>query len=120
MPFFHRTHVCKFLTIFTRLEPTAIGGEPWIPVNTGVSTGGRAHSSFFLLAVLTQESDTCASFRANVWICTRQATDRDLERVSAVERMNAWICAARTTDRDPASVIPDEKKICNHCNFMRT
>ena len=40
--------MCKFLTIFTRLEPTAMGGEPWIACNdTGVSTGGRAHGLFF-------------------------------------------------------------------------
>ena len=41
-------HVCMFLTMFTRLEPTAIGGELWFACEgTGVSTGGRAHSSHF-------------------------------------------------------------------------
>ena len=39
-------HVCNFLTIFTRLEPTVIGGELWFACEgTAVSTGGRAHSS---------------------------------------------------------------------------
>ena len=46
-------------------------------------------------------------------VCACQATDRDLERVSAVKKINAWICASVTTDRDLASAIPDEKiKIC--------
>ena len=41
-------HMCEFLTIFTRLEQTAKGGELWIACEgTGVSTGGRAHSSLF-------------------------------------------------------------------------
>ena len=41
-------HVFKFLTIFTRLEPTAVGGELWIACEgTGVSTGGRAHGALF-------------------------------------------------------------------------
>ena len=49
MSFFHCTPVCKFLTISARLEPTAVGGEPWIACkDTGVSMGGRAHSPFFL------------------------------------------------------------------------
>ena len=38
----------------------------------------------------TKESNTCASFCANAWICTRQATDRDLEGVSAAKKVNAW------------------------------
>ena len=46
-------HACKFLAIFTRLDPTAMGGELWIAcLGTGVSTGGRAH--------------VCASFSARV------------------------------------------------------
>ena len=50
MSIFHRTHVLNFLTIFTRLEPTATGGELWIACEgTGVSTGGCAHSLLFLL-----------------------------------------------------------------------
>ena len=44
-------HVCKFLTIFTRMEPTAIGGELWFACEgTGASTVGRANSSFFCSA----------------------------------------------------------------------
>ena len=43
-------------------------------------------------------------------ICACQATDRDLESVSAVKKMIAWICAPLTTDRDPASAIPDKKR----------
>ena len=88
--------------MFIRLEPTAMGGEPWIACEgTSASTGGRFPFSF---AVRTKESNTCASFCANAWLCACQATDRDLERVSAVKKMNAWICALLTTNRDPASV----------------
>ena len=43
-------------------------------------------------------------------ICTRQATDRDLESSNTIKRVNAWICAPRTTDHDPASVILDNKR----------
>ena len=52
----------------------------------------------------------CASFCAYAWLCACHATDRDLERVSAVKKMKAWMCAPPTTDRDPASVIPDRKR----------
>ena len=45
----------------------------------------------------------CASFCPNAWLQACQATDRDLERVSAVKKMNAWICALLTTDRDSES-----------------
>ena len=53
-----------------------------------------------------------ATFCANTWThaCSRQATDRHLEKVSAVRKVNAWICASLTTDHDPASVIPDRKR----------
>ena len=51
-----------------------------------------------------------ASFCANAWPCACQATDRDLERVSAVKKMNAWICALLTTGHDPSSVIPEKKR----------
>ena len=96
-----------------------------------VKTQASAQLLFF--AVRTVESNTCASFCANAWTCACQATDRDLERVSAVKKMkawtcacqatdrdlessstmktvNAWICALLTTDHDPASVIPDKKE----------
>ena len=79
-------------------------------------------------------------FCAIAWLCACQATDRDLERVSAVKKMNAWICALLMTDRDldssdtmrrvnawtcafltidqdPASVIPDKKRKSLHCFF---
>ena len=52
--------------------------------------------------------------------CACQATDRDLERVSAVKKMNAWTCALLTTDRDPASVTPDKKKKSVITVFFRT
>ena len=42
----------------------------------------------------------CTSFCANARPCACQATDRDLERVSAVKKMNAWICTSLRTDRD--------------------
>ena len=65
----------------TRLEPTAIGGELWIACEgTGVSTGGRSHSSLFFFAVRTKEANASASFCANVWTRACQATDRDLSR----------------------------------------
>ena len=48
MSFFHRTHVCKFLTIFTGLEPTATGGELQIACkDTGVNTGGTCPQHLF-------------------------------------------------------------------------
>ena len=55
-------HVCEFLGNLTRLEPSAIGGGLWFACEegTGVSTGGRAHSSpFFFFLVRTKESNTC-------------------------------------------------------------
>ena len=39
--------------------------------------------------VWTKESNTCASFVANAWICAQSTTDRDLESFN----VNAWICA---------------------------
>ena len=52
-------------------------GEFWLAcTGTGVSTGGRAHSSA-LLAVRAKEShDVCTSF---FWICVRRTIDCDLE-----------------------------------------
>ena len=87
----------------------------------------------FSFAVRNKESNTCASFCADAWMRACQATDRKLERVSAVKKVNAWTCALLTTDRDlecsstmkkvnawicappstdhdPASVIPDMKR----------
>ena len=81
--------VCTFLTIFTRLEPTAIGGELWFACEgTGVSTGGRAHSSPFFCGTDQGVQHVCTGF-----FCS-----------------NAWLCARQPTDRDLASVIPDEKE----------
>ena len=58
----------------------------------------------------TKESNTCASFCANAWICACQATDRDFQTSSTRRKANAWMCALLTTDRDPASVILDKKR----------
>ena len=81
--------VCNFLAMFTRLEPTATGGERWFACEgTGVSTGGRAHSSRFFLQ------------------CRRT---KDVVRASFIDD-SAWICARRTTHQDLASVIPDKKE----------
>ena len=44
----------------------------------------------------TNESNACASFRANAWISVHQSTDRDPESFN----VNAWICACQATDRD--------------------
>ena len=44
-------------------------------------------------------------------MCTRRATDRDLESSRTMKKVNAWVCAPPTTDHDPASVIPDKKRI---------
>ena len=108
MSIFHRAHVCKFLTIFTRLEPTAIGGELWI-TSEGTARVDVFTSPFFF-AVRTKESNTSANFCANAWICARLTTDRDLDSSNTTKRVNAWICALLTTDHDPASVIPDKKR----------
>ena len=51
--------MCKFFTIFTRLERTAIGGELWFACEgTGVSTGGTFPQLLFF-AVGTKEANTC-------------------------------------------------------------
>ena len=76
----------------------------------GVSTGGRAQSPCFFFSVRTKEPNTGASFGVNAWPVACQATDRDLESVSAVNKVNAWICALLTTYHDPASVISDKRK----------
>ena len=83
-------HACKFLTIFTHLEPTAIGGGLWFACEgTGVSTGGRARSSSFFHGTDQRVHDVCTSFsHDNVWIGARRTT----------------------TDHDLASVIPDKKE----------
>ena len=107
-----RSPTCKFLGSLTRLEPTAMGGELWITCEgTGVSTGGRARSSLFLLQCGSRSPTRVHNVvYGNAWICACLATDRDLERVSAVKKVNAWTCALMTTDHDPASVIHDKKK----------
>ena len=73
----------------TRLDPTGMGGELWIACEgTGVSTGGRAHSSIFF----------CSAGQGVQHVCVRGVTDRDFERVSAVKKVTVWICA---TDNRP-------------------
>ena len=42
-------------------------------------------TALFSFAVPAKESNTFASFCANVWLCACQATDRDLERVKRRE-----------------------------------
>ena len=64
----------------------------------------------FSFAVLTKESNTCASFCLDSRTRACQATDRDLEGVSDVKKMNAWICALLTTDHDLVCVIPIRKE----------
>ena len=87
-------HVCMFLTIFTRLEPTAM----WFACEgTGVSTGGRAHSSPFFCITDQGVRHLCTSF-----FCLFE---------------NAWICARPTTDRGLASVIPDRREKEKHANL---
>ena len=55
--------VRNFLAMFTRLEPTATGGERWFACEgTGVSTGGRAHSSRFFFAVSTDQGRGACKF----------------------------------------------------------
>ena len=102
--------MCKFLTIFTRLELTAIG-ELWITcTGTGVSTGGRAHSSPFFRSTDQGVPHVCASFpHENGWMCARPTTDRDLES-QRHEKVNASICARPTTDRDRVSVILGQRE----------
>ena len=52
-------HMCAFFWRLTRLEPVATE-ELWFACEgTGVSTGGRAHSSSIFFAVWTKESETC-------------------------------------------------------------
>ena len=89
-------HVCKFLTIFTHLEPTAIEGGLWFACEgTGVSTGGRARSPAPLFMERSKESTTCVP----VFV-----TDN-------MKKVNVWICARRTTtDHDLASVSLDKKE----------
>ena len=72
-----------------------VGGGLWIAcAGTGVSTGGRAHSSAPFFVVLTKESNTCVHvfLREIAWIRARPTTDRDLES-QRHEEVNAWPCA---------------------------
>ena len=55
-------------------------------------------TTFF--ATRSKESNTCASFCPNAWVCACQATNRDLESVFARRKVNAWICACQATERD--------------------
>ena len=99
------------LTIFTYLEPTAIGGGLWFACEgTGVSTGGRARSSAFFYGTDQRVHDMCTSFsHDNAWIGARRTNV--ILRVSAMKKVNVWICARRTTtDHDLACVIPDKKE----------
>ena len=48
----------------------------------------------------TKETNTCANYYVNAWLCARRATDHDLENPRQ-EKMNAGICG---------SVIPDKKR----------
>ena len=61
-----------------------------------------------------KESNACASFCANAWLCARQATDRDLDSSNTMKKVNdrdldssntmkkvnASTCASPTTDHD--------------------
>ena len=98
MSSFHRTHVCKFLTIFTRLKPTAIGitCEAWVDVPTAP----------FSFAVRAKESNACASFCANAWICARLTTDRDLVRSNTIKRVNAWMCVRYSSPMRRENLYP--------------
>ena len=81
-------HVCKFLGSLTRLGPAAVGGELWIAcTGTGVSTGGRSHSTIFFV-VWAEESDKCVQvlFKENAWICARPTTLHDLVSVIQTDR----------------------------------
>ena len=51
-----------------------------------------------------------AGKKVNVWICALLTTDHDLDSSNTMKEVNAWMCAPRTTDQDPASVIPDTKR----------
>ena len=102
MSFFHRTHVCKFLTIFTRLETTAIGGELWFACEgTSVSTNGR-HSSHFSQYGRTKVSNTCVQvfLHENAWISVRPTTDRDLESQRHEEVILEFV-----HDRQPTAIL---------------
>ena len=56
-------HTRRLLGSLIRLEPTATGRELWFAcTGTGVSTGGRAHSSPPFFTVRTMESNTCVQF----------------------------------------------------------
>ena len=48
--------------------------------------------------------------KMNAWICALLTTDRDVASVNAMTRVNAWMSALLTTDRDLASVVPDKKR----------
>ena len=77
--------VCEFFGSLTRLEPTATEGVLWFTSQgTGVSTGGRAHSSSLFFGSTDQGvHDACARrIHDNAWICARRKTDHDVVCVS--------------------------------------
>ena len=81
----------------TRLEPTATGGELWIACEgTGLSTGGRAHSSLFFCSA--DEGVQQRGKKVNAWIFALLTTGRDLESSSTMKIECLDMC---TTDNRP-------------------
>ena len=86
------------------------GGSWFACEGTGVSTGGRVHSSPLFFVERTKESNTCVQvffFFEIAWIHARRTTDRDLKS-QRHEKVNAWIRARQTTHHDLGSVIPEQ------------
>ena len=77
---------------------------------TGVSMGGRTHTSPLFWGVRTKQSNTCVQvfFHENAWICAPRTTDRDLES-QPHEQLNAWMCARQTVPTVIMS-LADKKK----------
>ena len=78
-------HACKFLGCLIRLESTAMEELRFACESTGISTGGRAHSSP-LFAVWTRVADTCVPFFTRKLGCVLDRQPTMILRVSAVKR----------------------------------
>ena len=91
----------RYPIVFSRWPQKVLTHGDFCAVPCGCGTPAQAQASARVdvptarvFPAWTKESNACASFRANAWICVHQSTDRDLESFN----VNAWIRACQTTD----------------------
>ena len=102
---------CKFLESLPRLEPAAMLGELWFACEgTGVSTGGRAHSSpLFFCSTDQGVQHVSQGFFPGMLGSVHDGQPTVILRVCAMKKVNAWICARPTTHHVLARVILEKK-----------